>query len=151
MSPWLTTPLFFLLLISIALSSSFSNAAELKTLAARVSRDSATGFYAIQMHQKTPLQAERLVLDIAAPTLLPPTAAFSAALPFARCPMRGVAATSATALVFVTTIPATSTFITPTSTSRPWAISPKTLWLSPLSTVSNLQFLDSPSPVRPVF
>lgn len=65
MSPWLTTPLFFFLFISIALSSSFSNAAELKTLAARVSRDSATGFYAVQMHQKTPLQAERLVLDIA--------------------------------------------------------------------------------------
>lgn len=62
MSPFLTTPFVFLLFI--ALSSPFSNAAGPKTLAAPVSWDSATGFYAIQLHQKTPLQAERLVLDI---------------------------------------------------------------------------------------
>lgn len=64
MSLPLTTPIFFLLFIFIVLSSSFSNTARPKTLAAQVTWDSATGFYAIQMHQKTPLEAERLVLDI---------------------------------------------------------------------------------------
>lgn len=68
MSARLITPIFFVLFIFIILCS-FANAAGPKTIVAQVIRDAATGFYAISMYQKTPLEAEKLVLDLAGDSL----------------------------------------------------------------------------------